>query len=61
MANTPCKNMKIYGRSWGTFRLFRKKRMHDVVLLREFSSILKTNLSLQEYQEDECKSLIEAQ
>ena len=32
--------------------------MYDVVLLREFSSTLKINLSLQEYQEDECKSLI---
>ena len=35
--------------------------MYDVVWLREFSSTLKTNLSLQEYQEDESKSLIKAQ
>ena len=35
--------------------------MYDVVLLRDLSSTLKTNLSLQEYQEDECKSLIKAQ
>ena len=35
--------------------------MYDVVLLRELSSTFKTNLSLQEYQEGECKSLIKAQ
>ena len=35
--------------------------MYDAVLLRELSSTLKTNLTLQEYQEDECKSLIKAQ
>ena len=35
--------------------------MYDVVLLRNLSSTLKTNLSLQEYQEDQCKSLIKAQ
>ena len=39
---------------------FAVKRMYDVVLLREFSSKLKSNLPLQEYQEDECKSLIKA-
>ena len=33
--------------------------MYDEALLREFSSILKTNL-LQECQEDDCKSLIKA-
>ena len=35
--------------------------MHDLVLLRELSPTLKANLSLQECQEDECKSLIKAQ
>ena len=35
--------------------------MYDVVLLRDLPSTFKTNLSLQEYQEDECKSLIKAQ
>ena len=30
--------------------------MYEVVLLREFSSTLETSLSLQEYQQDECKS-----
>ena len=35
--------------------------MYEVVLLKGLSSTLKTNLSLQEYQEDECKSLIQAQ
>ena len=34
--------------------------MHVVVLLRKFSSTLKTNLPLQEYQENEGKSLIKA-
>ena len=35
--------------------------MYEVVLLRELSSTLETNLSLQEYEQDECKSLIQAQ
>ena len=35
--------------------------MYEVVLLRELSSILETNLPLQEYQQDEWKSLIQAQ
>ena len=30
--------------------------MYEVVLLRELLSTLKTYLSLQEYQQDECKS-----
>ena len=34
--------------------------MYDVVLLREFSSTLETDFSLQEYQEEECKSLIKS-
>ena len=50
------KPVKIFGRFWGTVKLFCKK-----VLLRDLSSTLETNLSLQEYQEDECKSLIKAQ
>ena len=36
-------------------------RMYEVVLLRELSSTLETYLSLQEYQQGECKSLIQAQ
>ena len=35
--------------------------MYEVVLLRELSSALITNLPLQEYQEDEYKSLTYAQ
>ena len=35
--------------------------MYDVVLLRELSSTLKTNLSLQEHWEDVPDSLIQAQ
>ena len=34
---------------------------NKVVLLTEFSSILKTDLSLQEYQQEECMSLIKVQ
>ena len=34
--------------------------MYDAVLLKEFSSTLKINLEMKEYQEDECKSLIKA-
>ena len=35
--------------------------MYEVILFRKLSSTLQTNLSLQEYQEGECKSLIQAQ
>ena len=40
---------------------FSVKKDVCVVLLRDLSSALKTNLSLQDYQEDECKPLIKAQ
>ena len=40
---------------------FALKRIYHAVLLRELSSALKANLSLEEYQEDEFKSLIKAQ
>ena len=40
---------------------FSVKKDVCVVSLRDLSSALKTNLSLQDYQEDECKPLIKAQ
>ena len=60
--NPLAKKLQIFGKSWGTFKLSCKKGcMMDVVLLRDLCSTFKTNLSLQEYQEDEWKSLIKAQ
>ena len=50
------KTMKIFSRSWGTLKRYCKKEC-----MRELSSTFKTKCSLQEYQEDECKSLINTQ
>ena len=35
--------------------------MYEVVLLRELSSTSETKFSLQEFQQDECKPLIQTQ
>ena len=48
--------MKIFGKSWRKLILSPKKEC-DLVLIAQFFSTLKTDLSLQEYQVEEWKSL----
>ena len=57
----PCKTMKIFGRSWGTFKLSCKKGCMMYYCSEDFLQHSKPIITLQEYQEDECKSLKKTQ